>query len=438
MSLRYLLLSAWVLSGLSAQAQTSLTKLGSIAIPNYGTELVVSGTTAYVFTASAGQQGLRIYDVGTPASPRLLGTIALPNSPSLPALPARHAVLSGSTLLVTSYPTNITTPRSEAIWTIDVRNPTSPSVSTAGLTSGNEDSFVATSGDYFYVVPDDRNQLYVYNRTPIVTSSGFAYLPVERTIDLPYSLSGVIGLSLTGTTAYVQYANAIFATLDVRNPAQPVSSAGTTPGTISAASGALAAGLAQPVYAGSVPSNTLRFYSLSTPLQPSLLRAQAGTYGTRVAVGAQSVFTSGQTSPFISAVPSSAEPLRGYFLASNGSTPLEAVATGTQGANALVAANNLAYLLTDGELSIYAFPATVTATRGAASLAPITLYPNPASRTVQFDQARPGGSVAIYDLTGRICLQATLPSSRTLDVSTLSAGLYQVRTGTAVGKLTIQ
>jgi hypothetical protein len=436
MSLRYLLLCGWLLSGFNSRAQAALTKLGSIVVPSYGTELVVSGTTAYVFTASAGQQGVRIYDVSTPAAPRLLSTLALPNATNLSPLPPRHAVVSNGMLCVTSYHTNLTTPHFAALWTIDVRDPANPSVRSADGVVGEED-FVAASGDYFYVLPDDRNQVLVYNRTP-VTGPGYSYLYPERTIDLPYSLSGIIGVSFTGTTAYVQYANGVFATLDMRNAAQPVSSPGTTPGTITAVSGTLAAGLAQPVYAGSVPSNTLRFYSLNTPLQPALLRSQAGSYGTQVAVGTQHVFTCGKTSPFVSAVPSSAEPLRGYFLASSGSAPLEAMATDTNGANALVAANNMAYVLTDTEFSIYAFPATVTATRGAATLAPLALYPNPATRTVQVIQATAGSSVAVYDLTGRICLQAKLPPSGTLDVSALSAGLYQVRTDTAVGKLTIQ
>jgi hypothetical protein len=436
MSLRYLLLSAWLLSGFTSHAQAALTKLGSVAVPTYGTELVVSGTTAYVFTASAGQQGLRVYDVSTPSAPRLLSTLSLPNATNFSALPPRHAVVSGGLLCVASYTSPLSTPHFSTLWTIDVSNPASPSVRTASGVVGEED-FVAATGEYVYVVVADRNQLYVYNRNP-VTSSGYTYLTQEQTIDLPYSLSGIIGLSLTGTTAYVQYANGVFATLDVRNAALPVSSPGTTRGTITAASGTLAAGLAQPVYAGSVPSNTLRFYSLSSPLQPTLVRSQAGSYGTRVAVGGQTVFTCGETSPFISAVPSSAEPLRGYFLASSGSEPLEAVAADIRGANALVAANNMAYILTDTEFSIYAFPTTVTATRGAAALPPLALYPNPASHTVQLTQATPGSSVAVYDLTGRMCLQAKLPASGTLDVSALAAGLYQVRTGTAVGKLTIQ
>jgi hypothetical protein len=437
MRIRYFLLSSLLLLGtLSTWAQTALTKLGSVTIPSYGTELAVSGTTAYVLTASAGQQNLLVYDVSTPAAPRLLSTTALPSAPNLGALPPRHATVSGGLLCVTSYPSNRTTPLFSALWTIDVNNPASPVVrATAGIVG--TDDFVAAAGDYVYVVAAERNQLYVLNRTPIAGSNP-AYLPQERTIDLPYSLSGIIGVSLAGTTAYVQYANGAFATLDVRNPAQPVSSPGTTPGTISAASGTLAAGLAQPVYAGSLPSNTLRFYSLNSPLQPSLLRSQPGTYGTRVAVGAQNVFTCGETSPFVSAAPSSTEPLRGYFLPSNGGAPLEAVATDTQGANALVASANMAYVLTDSELSIYAFPATVTATRGAAALAPLTLYPNPASHTVQLAQAAPGSSVAIYDLTGRICLETKLPLTGTLDVSALAAGLYHVRTGTSVGKLTIQ
>lgn len=335
-------------------------------------------------------------------------------------------MVSNGLLCATSYHSNLTTPHFGALWTVDVRNPASPVVRTTDIVVGEED-FIAATGNYIYVVPDDRNQAYVYNRTPVVSSSGLTYLSLERTIDLPYSLSGIIGLSLTGTTAYVQYANAVFATLDVRNPAQPISSPGTMPGTIRAASGALAAGLAQSVYAGSLPSNTLRFYSLSNALQPALVQSRAGNYGTRVAAGAQTVFTCGETSPFISAAPSSTEPLRGYFLASSSSTPLEAVATGTQGANALAAANNMAYVLTDNELSIYAFPATVTATRGAATLAPLALYPNPTRRTVQLGQAIAGSSVAVYDLTGRLCLQAKLPPSGTLDVSDLPVGLRERR-----------
>jgi exosortase/archaeosortase len=43
---------------LSAQAQTSLTELGSVTVPGYGTELLVNGTTAYVFTAVTGAQCL--------------------------------------------------------------------------------------------------------------------------------------------------------------------------------------------------------------------------------------------------------------------------------------------------------------------------------------------------------------------------------------------
>ena len=438
MRLRYLLLFAWLLSGFSTRAQVMLTKLGSAAVPSYGTELVVNGTTAYVCTASAGQQSLLVYDLSAPAAPRLLSTTTLPNANGLPALPPRHAVVSGEILCVTSYPTALTTPHSVVLWTIDVSNPASPSVRTTGGLAGNDEAFVAASGNYFYVVPDNTNQLYVYNRTP-VTSGSSTYLSVERTISLPYSLSGIISLNLSGTTAYVQYANATFATLDVSNAAQPVSSPGTTPGTISAVSGTLAAGLAQPVYAGSVPGNTLRFYSLTTPLQPSLLRSQAGTYGTRVAVSGQSVFTSGQTSPFIAAVPSSSEPLRGYFFASAGAAPLEAVAASTQGANALVSANNLAYLLTDSELSVYAFPATVTATRGATALAAtLSLYPNPAHAAATLAVAGLPTTAAqvqatLLNATGRAVGRPVLAAvgqgqaRATVPTAELAAGLYVLR-----------
>jgi hypothetical protein len=438
MSLRYLLFSAWLLSGFNCQAQATLTKLSSIAVPSYGTELVVSGTTAYVLTASAGQQGLRVYDVSTPATPRLLSTLALPRSFGTQAVPPRHAVVNDGVLFVASYPTNASTPSSVVLWSIDVSNPASPFVRTTGSTVGGSETFVAASGNYLYVVSNNLSEVQVLNRTPYVLQNSPPYLPFERRVDLPYSLSGIIGVKTSGTAAYIQYANNAFATLNLSNAAQPVSSPGTTPGTITAADGTLAAGLAQPVYAGSVPSNTLHFYSLNNPLQPTLIRSQAGKYGTRVAVSGQTVFTCGETSPFIAAVPSSSEPLRGYLVTAGGASSVEAVATDTQGSNALVAANGVAYVLTDTELSIYAIPNTVTATRGAATLAPLALYPNPTSHTVRLAQAAPGSSVSVYDLTGRICLETKLPPSGTLDVSTLSAGLYHVRTGTAVGKLTIQ
>ncbi len=438
MSLRYLLFSTWLLSGFSSQAQATLTKLSSVAVPSYGTELVVSGTTAYVLTASAGQHGLRVYDVSTPATPRLLSTLALPRALGTAALPPRHAVVNNGVLFVVSYPTNASIPATIVLWSIDVSNPASPSVRTTGGSTGGSETFVAASGNYLYVVPNNLSEVQVYNRTPYLFQNNPPLLTLERKVDLPYSLSGIIGVKTSGTAAYVQYANNAFVTLNLSDAAQPVSSPGTTPGTITAADGSLAAGLAQPVYAGSIPSNTLHFYSLSNPLQPTLIRSQAGNYGTRVAVSGQSVFTCGETSPFIAAVPSSSEPLRGYLLTANGASSVEAVATGTQGSNALVAANGMAYVLTDTELSIYAFPNTVTSTRGASTLAPLALYPNPASRTVRLAQAAPGSSVAIYDLTGRICLETRLPPSGTLDVSALSSGLYHVRTGAAVGKLTIQ
>ena len=245
-------------------------------------------------------------------------------------------------------------------------------------------------------------------------------------------------MSVSGNTIYVQYGNGVFATLDITNPANPVSSAGTATGTVSAASGALAAGLAQPLYAGSVPSNTLRLYSLSSPLQPAVLYTLPGSYGTQVAVGGQSVFTIGATSPYITAVASSSQPLRGYYVPTTGAAPVAAVDAISQGANALVAANNLAYVLTDASLSIYAFPATVLAAHPIASQAALSIYPNPASGTVHIPQLAPGTAITIYDIAGRICLLAALPSSGALDVSTLPAGLYQVRTGTSVHKLLIE
>ncbi|RYY20603.1 MAG: T9SS type A sorting domain-containing protein [Cytophagaceae bacterium] len=431
--MRHLLLATCLLGVLPAQAQTSLTKLGSVTVPGYGTELLVSGTTAYVFTAVAGAQYLRVYDVSTPASPQLLSTLALTNTANYPPLPPHHATLSNGVLYVSSYPQTSYNPHAGMIWAINVTNPASPVVYGSTNAASGDDLFVAASGDYAYAVVDNSNQLYVYSRNTYSNGN----LMTVRTITLPYSVSGVIGLSVSGTTGYVQYANSVFATLDLTNPANPVSSPGTTAGTISATSGPLAYGLAQPNYLGSVPSNTLRFYSLATPAQPRLVRAQAGSYGTRVAAGGQSVFTVGATSPYQVAAATSSEPLRGYYSPTSGAAPVAAVTTDTQGANALAVANNVAYVLTDTELRIYAFPTTVTATRDAA-LAALPRYPNPAHGQLRLPQLALGAPVAIYDALGRVCLDTKLPASGTLDISALPTGLYHVRTASATSKLVVE
>jgi hypothetical protein len=422
------------MSTLSIQAQAALTKLGSATLASTGTALAVDGTTAYVLTASAGQQQVHLFDVSVPATPRYKSSLTLLPTTNLPPLPFRHAVVSNGTLYITSYPTSATTPHSVVALAIDVRNPTSPSVLGSFSNAGGDEMLLAASGDYMYAVMANSSSLNVYNRTQTYSS----YLTSQRTVNLPYSLSGILSLSVSGNTVYVQYGNGVFSTLDITNPANPVSSSGTTAGTVSAASGALAAGLAQPLYAGSVPSNTLRLYSLSSPLQPVLIHSLPGSYGTQVAVSGQSVFTIGATSPYITAAASSSQPLRGYYLPANGTAPIAAVDAISQGANALVAANNLAYVLTDTSLGIYAFPATVLATQPAAPQTALSIYPNPASGTVHIPQLTRGETITIYDMVGRVCLQATPLASGTIDVSALQKGLYQVRAGASMGKLTIQ
>jgi hypothetical protein len=369
--------------------------------------------------------------VSTPASPQLLSTLALPVNNGFPVIPPRHATLSNGVLFVVSYFVPVVNTPGYYVWAINVTNSANPVLYTnTYLYGGGDEALVTSSGDYFYSAINTLPSLNVATRTNNTIGA-------VRSVALPYSLSGIIGLSVSGTTGYVQYANGVFATLDLTNPANPVSSPGTTTGTISAASGALAYGLAQPNYLGSVPSNTLRFYSLATPLQPSLVRSQAGAYGTRVAAGGQSVFTVGATSPYQVAAATSSEPLRGFYSPTSGAAPVAAVTTDTQGANALAVANNLAYVLTDTELRIYAFPTTVTASRDAA-LAALPLSPNPAHGQLRLPQLMPGAPVAIYDALGRVCLDTKLPASGMLDISALPAGLYHVRTASATSKLVVE
>lgn len=425
---RYLLLAALLTGrGLNASAQATLTQLGSIAVPTYGTTLAVSNTTAYVLTAAAGVQHLLTYDVSNAAAPQLLSSLVLDTG----GVPARHAVVNGTMLYVSTFPRLNTYPSSPAILTIDVSNPSRPVVRSNTYLVGGTDLFLAARGNYLYAVLDQVPTLYIYEGIPdgITLSS----------MNLPYSLSGLVGLSINGTTGYVQYANPAFSTLDLTVPKRPVSSPGTTPGTIMATNGTRAYGLQQPTYAASVPSNTLYIYDTSSPLAPTLVRSLPGTFGTRVAAGEQCVFTIGATSPFVAAVASSSVPLRGYYLpAGAASAALEAVAVTTQGANDLAVVGTKAYVLTDTNLAIYTFPSTVTATRGPAALAPLPLYPNPAHGLLTLPKLAAGTLVSLYDVTGRCCLQAPLSASRSLDISALPAGLYQVRAADASSKLLVE
>lgn len=424
---RYLLLTALLTSGLGAFAQATLTKLGSIAVPTYGTTLAVSGTTAYVLTASAGAQRLLIYDVSNSAAPRLVSFLDLETD----GAPARHAFVNGTLLYVSTFPRLNTYPSSPNLLTIDVANPVLPFVRKAITVVGGTELFLAAKGTCVYALLDQKSLLYVFGSVPDYGTGS--------TVSLPYSLNGVLGLSVSGNTGYVQYANPAFSTLDLTVPTQPVSSAGTTPGTISTANGVLAYGLAQPVYATSSASNTLYIYNTSSPLAPTLVRALSGPLGTRVAAGEQCVYTVGATSPFLAAAGSSRASLRGYSLPAGAATAaMEAVDMATQGANDLAVVGTKAYVLTDTNLAIYSFPSTITATRGPASLVVLPLYPNPAHGLVSLPKLAVGTPVALYDVTGRCCLQAQLPASRTLDLSSLPAGLYQVRTPEATSKLLVE
>lgn len=409
-------------------AQVPLTRLGSIAVPSYAVELVMSGTTAYVFTASAGTQGLRVYDVSAPAAPRLLSTL---NLPTTNGVPPRHAAVSNNTLYVSTFPSFNTFPNSVYLLAIDVSNPAAPTLrqTVSANSFGGDELFLTAKGPYVYTA-------FQRNQSLNISDSN---LNAVGTVALPYSLSGVIGLSSNGNTAYVQYANPAFATLDLTMPATPVSSTGTTPGTISAASGNLACGLQQPAYLNSVPTNTLRFYDVRTPRDPVLARSLPGTFGTRVAAGEQSVFVVGATSPFLTPAATSNEPLRGYYLPTGAAAiAVEAVDISTQGANALAVVGNTAYVLTDTNLSIYTFPNTVTSVGRPATRAGLSIHPNPAHNQISLPHLAVGSPVVIYDAAGRACLQARLPASGSLDLSALPVGLYQVRAGTATSKLLVE
>jgi hypothetical protein len=158
-----------------------------------------------------------------------------------------------------------------------------------------------------------------------------------------------------------------------------------------------------------------------------------------VVAGTNSVFTMGLTSPYLVAAATSTEPLRGYSLPASGAgAPLEAVALGTEGANALAVVGNTAYVLTDTNLAIYSFPGLVTAARRAAAPTALLIYPNPARDRLSLPHLAPGSPIVIYDGTGRACLQQALPTSRTLDIRALPAGLYHVRVGAATSQLVVE
>ncbi|MCC3157679.1 T9SS type A sorting domain-containing protein [Hymenobacter sp. 15J16-1T3B] len=82
-------------------------------------------------------------------------------------------------------------------------------------------------------------------------------------------------------------------------------------------------------------------------------------------------------------------------------------------------------------------PGTATATKNAAKLAPLAIYPNPARELVQVQGAGKGQSVELLDLQGRVV--RTLPAGATsLNVSDVKSGMYLVRSGAQQARIVVQ
>jgi hypothetical protein len=89
-------------------------------------------------------------------------------------------------------------------------------------------------------------------------------------------------------------------------------------------------------------------------------------------------------------------------------------------------------------MSVYSFKGAALATKPTTAPLGLRPYPNPAHGTLTIPQVAPTTPITISDGLGRVRLSTPLPPSCTLNIEALPTGLYQVRAGSAVSKLTVE
>ncbi|MVN77800.1 T9SS type A sorting domain-containing protein [Hymenobacter sp. HMF4947] len=395
------LLSFALLSAYAASAQT-LTRAASLNDGYTGTSLNIAANGSMVYLADFGSRQLRIYDASTPSAPVFKAATA--------ANQARSVVVSGTKAYVRGQISD-PYPYPGTLQLVDVSVPTAPV--TGRLITISAPSFSMAANSSLVCLVTNTGQLQVFD--PTLNQLGTLACPADN-------------ITLNGTVAYAQSGSQCYV-YDLSTPSQPRLHA-TLTGAIGAVSGKLAAG----VLAATATAGTVYIYNVSDPLNPVLLSSIANNGGTQLAMSSTTVYTTG----LYAFVVSSPSTLQAFSI----STPTAPVLLATVAArsNSLgLAANGPNVYLLNGALEIYTLTGGIVTATHAATPVGFTLSPNPARGTLTLGQAPANVPVTIYDLTGRVCLATpALPLTGTLDIASLSPGLYQVRVGDAVRKLVVE
>lgn len=391
-----------------AQAQ-SLPQVASVAVSGGPLGVSVSGTKAYL--ANYGTNTLQVYDVRPPASPTSI------NITPMPGMRARSVVAVGNMAYVLCYPAGAF--NTSQVVAYDVSNPAAP------LQRGTV-SFTAPAVAVPPVMAASSALVCVAGNP-----NGTVQVFDSRLNLLCYFTEGVEHIAINGNVIYIRNGanTAIYEILTNNIPVLRSRIAGR----IDQVSGTRAYGL----LAGTATTGGMLYvYDISAPLTPLLQGSVATNGGAQLAVSGTTVFTNGPNSFGI--LPSFA--LQAYDVSVPTVPVLRATAGGVPSASTgdlSANASNSAYIVNGSTLQVYSFSATPTAARPAAQPA-LGLYPNPAHAVLQLPHTRPGATVTIHDLAGRVHLTTALTPNSQVDIRSLPAGLYLVRAGSLVQKLTVE
>ena len=421
-SFLHLFLAFATLAAVTSKAQT-LNTVGTIpsSAATTPTGLAASGTTLFV-TNDNPARTLQLYDISTPATPRLLSSTA-----STLVNPARRVSVSGNTAYVASYAYAPTTLTDVQLAAFDVSNPTAPVLRKTVAVNLLPPLNIVARGEYLYVASG-----YFIN-------NGYPLLIFNNNLDIVGSVGigtgAAVNLTVNGPALYIQKGSSS-TVYDLSTPTAPTLKKSTS-GNVQVINGKVGYGLASPAQ-GNQP-NVILTSDVSDPLNPVLMGNAEGGFGTLLGVlsSGRVLFTVGDGNFINPPSATSLLPLRALEM-SMPSVPVQIGADlNAQGAFSLVTSGNYAYAATLNRVNIYTVNGIITATR-TKDQAALSIYPTPAHGLLTIKKAPPAASVVIYDLTGRQCLKTSLPANGTIDIHSLPAGLYVALIGDVARQLLVE
>lgn len=387
-------LAGW-LSNYPAASQT-LTRVANLPVSG-ALGVAANGTLAYLTGASF---TLDTYTMSQPAAPAPLGSVAA-GTPY-----PRRVVAGGARAYVLGW--GLGSPvATSGLRAFSLSAASAPVAGPTLLTLGPPDQYVAATETLVGVASNQNATLAIYDTNLTLLASTSTSAPAN-------------GLTMNGTAAYLQRGNSVDV-YNLANPAAPVRST-TFIGNILATSGALAFGLT---------GSTLLVYDISNPLLPVLKGSTTTNGGTLLAASGNRVYTTG----VYAAIGGSTSQLQAFDVSIPTAPRLLATAAAGSTAAALAASGDAAYLVDGSSFQVYALAGVLAAAVPASSAA--GLYPNPAHGTLMVPSVPVAAPISIYDTMGRLQLQATVPATQLLDISTLAKGLYLVRLGAATQRLVV-